>query len=275
MTSHPVAIPLLFFAASFLQAAEALPEDNVADYQELHAGQLPIILESAHGGSKDIPSIRPVPNLGGIDKYTLELTRLIRDRMIERTGKSPEVVAMLADRKFIDVNRPPGLKAYTEPFTKKLYDAHYEEIDAALKRVKKRHGTGLMVLIHSGFDYPVQIDIGINHTEPLCTIPVYVKRHGWKDFHGDGGIGGRLFKRGYEVPGFGDTPARSGPSGVPILTRCRKRENIGIDGVELEFQGKTLLFDEQKRQTLATDVADVLLDFVSAKYTKIPLKKAS
>ena len=267
-------IALLVLVASFLYSAEASPDDKVEDYQEIYEGQLPIILESPHGGSKDIPSIQPAPNLGGRDKYTLELTRLIRDRMLERTGKSPEVVAMLADRKFIDVNRVAGPKAFTTAFTERLYAAHYDQIDAALKRVKKRHGTGLMVLIHSGFDYPVQVDIGINHTEQLCTIPVYVKRHGWNNFHGPSGIGGRLFKRGYEVPGFGQTPARDGPAGVPILTRCRKKENIGIDGFEIEFQGKTLLFDEEKRKTLAVDVADVLLDFVSEKYTKIAFKKS-
>lgn len=272
MKLHPPIIALIIVFASCLRPVGVPAQEEVADYQEIHEGNLPIILESAHGGSKDIASIRPIPNLGGIDKYTLELTRLIRDRMMERTGKSPEVVAMLADRKFIDVNRTAGPKAYTQAFTERLYQAHYDEIDAALKRVKKRHGTGLMVLIHSGFDYPVQIDIGVNHTAQLCTIPVYVKRHGWDNFHGPGGIGGRLFKHGYEVPGFGGTPARSGPAGVPILTRCRKKENVGIDGLELEFQGKTLLFDEEKRAKLAVDVADVLLEFVSEKYVKIPFK---
>lgn len=273
MKHHSVIVTVSIAFACFLPPPKASAQEKVADYLEVHQGNLPIILENAHGGMKDIPSIRPVPNLGGCDRYTLELTRLIQKRMIERTGQSPEVVAVLADRKFIDVNREAGPKAYTHEFTKKIYETHYEQIDAALARVKKRHGTGLMVLIHSGFNYPVQIDIGVNHKEQWCTIPLFVSRHGWDIFHGSNGIGGRLFKRGYEMPGFGSIPPRSGPAGIPILTRCRKKDNIGIDGLEFEFQGSTLLFDEQKRQKLAIDVADVLLDFVNKYYTKIPFKK--
>ena len=254
---------------------DAFGQREVSDYLEVHEGKLPIILEAPHGGWEDIPFIRPIPNLGGIDKFTLELTRLIRQRMIERTGKSPEVVALLANRKFIDTNRPAGPKAYSHPFTNRLYEAHYRQIDAAMKRVKNRHGTGLMVLIHSGFNYPVQIDIGVNHTAKLCTIPRYVSRYGWDDFHGPNGLGARLFERGYEVPGFGGTPPRSGPAGIPIITRCRRRNHIGIDGLELEFQGRTLLVDARKREKLAVDVADVLLDFVNQKYIKIPLTKDS
>jgi len=79
-------------------------------------------------------------------------------------------------------------------------------------------------------------------------------------------------KRGYEVPGFGGTAKRSGYAGLPILTRCRKKNNIGIDGIQFEFQGKTLLVNKQKRQKLANDVADVILDFVNQYYTKIPFK---
>lgn len=265
---------LMIVVAGFLSHRDALAQEKVSEYQEVYAGELPIILESPHGGMKDIPSIRPVPNLGGCDKFTLELTRLIRERMIERTGKSPEMVAMLANRAFIDVNRKPGPEAFRHDFTKQLYAAHYEQIDAALFRVKKRHGTGLLVLIHSGWNYPVQTAIGVNHVEKWCTIPVFVARHGWHVFHGPDGIGGHLFARGYEVPGFGGTPPGNDYSGIPITTRCRKERNIGIDGLQFEFQGRTLLADVAKRQKLAIDVADVLLDFVNKYYAVIPYKKA-
>lgn len=219
---------------------------------------------------KDIPSIRPIPKIGGYDKYTLELTRLIREKMVKLTGKSPEMIAMLADRAFIDVNRNPGEAAYRHDFTKKLYEAHYAAIDAALARVKEKHGTGFMVLVHSGWNYPVQIAIGVNHVEKWCTIPTFAKEYGWDTFHGPDGIGGRLFSKGYEVPGFGSTPPGNDFAGVPILTRCRKEANIGIDGLEFEFQGSTLLANEKKREKLAHDVADVLLDFVNKYYTEIP-----
>lgn len=258
--------------AFLLQTASA--QEKVSDYQEIYEGELPIILESPHGGMKDIPSIRPVPHIGNQDKYTLELTRLIRERMIERTGKSPEMVAMLAQRAFIDVNRGAGTNAYRHEFTKQLYEAHYAAIDAAMARVKKRHGAGLMVLIHSGWQFPVQIAIGVNHKERWCTVPRFVERYGWDAFHGANGVGGRLFARGYQVSGQGDTPAGNDYAGIPILTRCRKKENIGIDGLEFEFQGRTLLADEKTRKKLANDVADVLLDFVNEYYAKIQFKTA-
>ena len=87
MKLHARIAALSIVFASFLHSADVPAEEMVADYQEIHEGNLPIILESGHGGSKDIPSIRPIPNLGGIDNFTLELTRLIRDqaeRILER-----------------------------------------------------------------------------------------------------------------------------------------------------------------------------------------------
>lgn len=133
------------FAAGEAQLDSDTKKAVLSDYREIHLGALPIILEAPHGGSKDIPFIRPNPKIGGRDTYTLELTRLIRERMIERTGKSPEMIAMLANRNFIDVNRKAGPKAYRHQFTEKLYKAHYKAIDAAIARVKKRYGSGLMV----------------------------------------------------------------------------------------------------------------------------------
>jgi len=247
-------------------------ELKVSDYQEVHEGELPIILESPHGGMMEIPITRPDPPIGGYDKYTLELTQLIRERMIARTGKSPEMVAMLVNREFIDVNRGAGTNAYHHEFTKQLYEAHYAAIDAALARVKSRHGTGLLVSIHSGWNYHVHIAIGVNHAEKWCTIPRFVERHGWDAFQGTNGVGGRLFARGYQVPGFGNAPSGGDKAGVPILTRCRKSGNIGIDGLQFEFQGRTLLADVKRRQQLANDVADTLLDFVNEYYASIPIK---
>lgn len=265
---HALALAVVLLSTS---ACCLLNPRRIADYQEVHTGELPIILESPHGGRKEIPRI-PNPRLGGTDKNTLELTRSIRERMIERTGVSPEMIAMLADRAFIDVNRKAGDQAYRHEFTRRLYEAHYAQIDAAMLRVKKRHGTGLMVLIHSGIEYPVQIAIGVNHSEESCTIPVFVQEHGWDTFHGADGVGGRLFAQGYEVAGFGGV---TGPdyAGVPITTRCRKEDNIGIDGLQFEFQGKTLLVDVGKREQLAVDVADVLLEFLDTYYTEIPFKE--
>jgi hypothetical protein len=245
---------------------------QISDYQEIHHGGLPIILEAPHGGNKDIPSIRPNPKIGGRDTYTLELTRLIRQRMMERTGKSPEVVAMLANRNFIDVNRKPGPKAYQHSFTKKLYQAHYVAIDKAIQRVKDRHGSGLMVLIHSGWNYPVQIAIGVNRYEKWTTIPYFVKHHGWNVFHGSEGIGGHLHRLGYEVSGYGNAPPDKDYTGLPALTRTRKSNNIGIDGMQFEFQGRALLRDVKKREKLARDIADILLQFVHRYYTPVSFK---
>ncbi len=161
-------------AAGSIKNASISQKENISDYQEIHLGILPIILESPHGGSKDIPSIRPNPKIGGRDTYSLELTRLIRERMIERTGKSPEMIAMLANRNFVDVNRRAGPKAYRHKFTESLYQAHYKAIDSAIARVKRRHGSCLMVSIHSGWNYPVQVAIGVNRNSRQSLKPVHI-----------------------------------------------------------------------------------------------------
>ena len=59
------------------------------------------------------------------------------------------------------------------------------------------------------------------------------------------------------------------------MSRCRKQYNIGIDGLEFEFQGRTLLADVATRQKLANDIADVLLDFVDEYYTPISFKRST
>ena len=85
-------------------------------YIEVHVGALPIILEAPHGGSMMLPDIEN-HKLGGRDTGTLELTRLIREKMVAKTGKSPEMIAMLANRNFIEANRKPGPEAYRDPVT--------------------------------------------------------------------------------------------------------------------------------------------------------------
>jgi hypothetical protein len=65
----------------------------------------------------------------------------------------------------------------------------------------------------------------------------------------------------------------SSHGGRKDIPSIRPIQNIGIDGVEFEFQGRPLLADPGKREKLARDVADVLLEFVNQYYTDTPFKK--
>lgn len=236
---------------------------------EVFHGKLPIILETPHGGYETIPGFSTNPRLGYRDSFTLELTRLIREKMILKTGNSPEVVSMLASRNYIDVNRNPGPQAYTTEYTKILYNLYYRNIDNAIKRVVKQFGTGLMVSIHCGWNMRYEIEIGVNHVERWSTIPTFLKKYSWKTFHGTDGIGGRLSQLGYQVPGFNGVPRTGGWTGIPALTRCRKEQNIGVDGMMFEFWAKKLMSDAPKREKLANDLAEVLIAFVNKYYSPI------
>jgi hypothetical protein len=256
---------LFFFLFIILTIAQAQAAES-DPYIEVYEGLLPIILEAPHGGSKMLPGIEN-HKLGGRDTGTLELTRLIREKMIAKTGKSPEMIAMLANRNFIEANRKPGPEAYRDPVTQELYERYYRHIDDAIARVRSRHGKGLLVSIHSGWTMRYEIEIGVNAVEKWSTIPVFLNTNSWEDFHGADGIGGRLHARGYEVPGFGGIPQTRGWTGIPALTRCRKEQNTGVDGMQFEFFGSKLLHDPLKRERLATDLADVLVEFVMKYYT--------
>jgi hypothetical protein len=242
---------------------------NQETYIEFHEGNLPIILEAPHGGSEMLEFISPNPVLGGRDTGTLELTRFIRQRIVEITGKSPYVIAMLANRNYIEANYSAGETAYTTEYTKTLYELYYSKIEFSIESVAEDFGAGLMISIHSGWNYPYEFDIGVNARDVWSTIPVFIERHGWDTFHGIDGVAERLYLKGYAAPGFGDVEFSNGYAGNPILTYCRKESNIGVDGFQFEFRGSQFLYNDEERQKLANDVAEVLIEFVDSYYIDI------
>ena len=237
-------------------------------YLLVEEGEFPLILEAPHGGDRIVPGFEVNPKLGGKDAFTLELTLLVSEKIQALTGKKPSVIAMLANRNYIEANRKPGPEAYTTDFTRILYELYYEKIKELIQKTAKKHQTGLMVSIHSGWTMSYEIEIGVNAVEKWSTIPVYLKKNSWDSFHGEQGIGGRLARLGYEVPGFKGIPWTKGWTGTPALIFCRKEQNMGVDGMQFEFFASKLLRDPEKREKLAEDLAKVLAAFVKKHYGK-------
>lgn len=237
---------------------------------EFVPGNLPIILECPHGGTKNIPNYPGEnPKLGKKDAYAYELTQLVKEKMMQKTGKSPTVLAMLGNRNYIEANRKAGPGAYREEITQQLYELYYQKVEEGIDHLLRSHKSGLMISIHTGWTMKYEIEIGVNGYEKWSTIPFFVKKYSWETFHGPDGIAGRLSRLGYEIPGFKGIPQTKGWVGYPALTNCRKAQNKGVDGLQFEFYAKKMLHDPKKREKMAEDLADVLLDFVGKYYASV------
>lgn len=243
--------------------------DNPGRYVFTLPGELPIILEAPHDGTMAVPGVpKRTVKSGGRDTHTAEVLLGVRERMLARTGQAPAVVIMRAHRDWVEANRNPGPSAYGHPFTKRIYDVFDAGINTAITNLRSRHGSGLLVSFHCGYSFPLDVYTSVNHVERWSTIPAFVRRHGWAVFHGPDGIAGRLFGKGYVVPGFGGQAAHGGWAGMVIMRHCRHRHR-GVDGLQFEFSGNRLFRSPASRAKLAVDVADVLLDFVTKYYAPV------
>jgi len=130
-------------------------------YVEYIAGDLPIVLTSAHGGQ-----LKPdaIPNrTSGVtvsDAYTQELARAVSAEFLARTGHRPHLVASQLHRVKLDPNREIKEAAQGDPIAERAWHEFHGAIQGALRAAIARHGFAFLVDLH-GHSHPIpRIELG-------------------------------------------------------------------------------------------------------------------
>ncbi|HEX4611131.1 MAG TPA: hypothetical protein VH092_23270 [Urbifossiella sp.] len=261
------AVPFALPAARGEQDApksDAKPESLV----EVQTGTLPIIITAPHGGSTAVPG---VPERMGVgvkqfatvrDAGTDKLAKEFAAELEKKLGKKPWVVIAKFDRKFIDANRAAD-GAYEVKEAKAYYDAYHAPLVAALKAVKEKHGTGLLLDIHGQGKYP---DAILRGTQNGKSVVLLRQRYGFAAVAGKNSVLGRFERNGNKVLPQSDTGEKgkeeSGYTGGFTTSNYGSHTSYGIDAIQLEI-GSNYRSAEKLPKT-ARDLADATAAFHDA-----------
>jgi N-formylglutamate amidohydrolase len=234
------ALVIPFAAATGLPAQEpaAPPESPLVAASK---GNFPVILSAPHGGTADIPDVPPRKGIGippgsnGFypfrDGGTEELVVALATAVEAKTGKRPYTVSAKFHRKYLDANRPPEF-AYESPKAKATYDAYRGTVAAYCREVRKKHGRGLLLDIHSQGKFPGSV---LRGTVDGKTVALLRQRFGEKAHTGPDSFFGQLAKTGFKVfPLMGEDAEDPTLNGGDIV-RTYGGGDFGIDAIQLEF----------------------------------------
>lgn len=117
-------------------------------FVEHRAGDMPLILSMAHGGSLR-PSDIPDRNTNtGADLRTLELGEALADAFETRLGRRPHLVICHLHRSKLDANRDLAEAAQGNLRSENAWFEYHQYLEAAKRAVRVQHGRGLYVDLH-------------------------------------------------------------------------------------------------------------------------------
>ncbi|MFB1003238.1 MAG: T9SS type A sorting domain-containing protein [Bacteroidia bacterium] len=157
----------LFSSIVFLGQAQTFTSGNTYldsnSYIEYHAGNLPIILSSPHGGYLEPDSI-PLRDCDGCvyqrDYYTQELTRGIQEAIITKTGCYPHMVINLLHRNRLDANRDIIEAADSNTTVEASWRYFHRMTDTAKTIATRQYGKGLYIDMHAHAHSIQRLEIG-------------------------------------------------------------------------------------------------------------------
>lgn len=157
----------LFLAIVFLGQAQTFTSGNTYldsnNYIEYHAGNLPIILSSPHGGylEPDAISLRDCDGcVYQRDSYTQELTRGIQEAIITKTGCYPHMVINLLHRNRLDANRDIIEAADSNTTVETSWRYFHRMTDTAKAVATRQYGKGLYIDMHAHAHSIQRLEIG-------------------------------------------------------------------------------------------------------------------
>lgn len=235
-----VALVVPFLAVAGLPAQEP-PSPHDSPLVTSHTGTLPVILSAPHGGTNDIPGVPPRQGAGipfgsnGFfphrDGGSEELAAALDVAIEAKTGKRPYFVSAKFHRKYLDANRPPEF-AYEHPKARPAYDAYRGTLAAYCKEVRKMHGRGLLLDVHTQGVMPGTVMRG---TVDGKTVALLRQRFGEKAHTGPDSFFGLLEANWLKVhPAKLDAPDDATFNGGHIV-RTYGGDDFGVDAIQLEF----------------------------------------
>ena len=213
--------PLSDAAVNVLREKECITCTRVVDRMRSELvwsndGNLPLVIAVPHGGTELVLEVNPRQNTDTADQfningaiYTYEIARTLRYVLEDRFLMRPFLVACLAHRRYVDVNRPPK-DAYTMrssdddatlPVRLRRSGAPvYFEYHCALRRYvgslfRRYQGKALLIELTGAATYPGQI---VRSTAQGKSVLRLRERVGEAAMSGPSSLGALIENRGYE-----------------------------------------------------------------------------
>jgi N-formylglutamate amidohydrolase len=244
-------------------AAQQADRSDLVIFQQ---GDLPIVISAPHGGTLRFPGVeaRKGEGLkgggagfralrdGGTEELALEVARQLAARM---NGK-PSFTISRVHRRYIDFNRPANIAVESEK-TRVVYDQYHAELDAAVRAVREKHPTGLLIDIHGQGASASTVFRG---TKNGLTVSGIKSQGGEQYVTGSKSLLAFLKGRGWKVhPDPFDGKEQSGYTGGYIVQTYGSHQPHGIDAIQLEFGA-----DYRKaavRVRVAQELADSIAEY--------------
>ncbi len=260
-----------------------------AAYAEFLVGDLPLVLSSPHGGEL-LPDEIPDRTFGVTenDLDTQELTRAVRDAIVERTGRAPHVVISRLRRLKLDPNREIGEAAEGNVFAENAWAEYHGFIERAEQEIAETYGSGLYIDMH-GHGHAISrlelgyllsasdlanSDTGMNESDlaqksSLRQLQETVGIPFSELIRGPASLGTLMADRGVPaVPSAQDPAPGTEPyfAGGYSTARHGSRDGGTISGIQIEHWRTGLRDTEADRRAYAAVLADALLAFLQAHY---------
>ena len=232
-------------------------------------GDLPVVISAPHGGSLPFPGVEPrkgegmeagpagfrVVRDGGTEELALEVARQLAVRM----QGTPSFVISRVHRRYVDFNRPPNI-AVEDPRARVVYDQYHAALGDAVRAIREKHPTGLLIDIHGQGTSAATAYRGTSNGR---TVSGLKSKIGEQFFHGPTSLPGLLKKRGWTVhPDPFDGKEQAGFTGGYIVKTYGSHQPEGIDAIQWELGA-----DYRKtsvRERVAKELADSIAEHFEA-----------
>jgi len=260
-----------------------------ASYTEYVVGDLPIVISAPHGGSM-VPDEITDRTYGttGRDRNTQELSRSIREALIELTGRAPHMIVSRLRRTKLDPNREITEAAQGNPFAENAWSEFQGSIEVAEDIVTRDFGSGLYLDIHGHGHDIARVELGyllsrndLTRSDAALNASSFDAKSsvralaGTVDItfaqliRGPASLGALLQERGTRsVPSTADPDPDGGAyfSGGYNTARHGSRDGGTISGIQLEHHFPGLRDTVQNRNAYATMLADALVVYLEVHF---------
>ena len=260
-----------------------------ASYAEYLVGDLPIIISAPHGGPM-VPQEIPDRTFGvtGRDRNTQELSRSIREALIERTGRAPHVIVSRLHRIKLDPNREIVEAAQGSPFAENAWAEFHGFIEVAENIVTRDFGSGLYLDIHGHGHEIDRIELGyllsrddLSDSNAALSVQGLVDKSSVRALAGAVAITFADLIRGptslgtlLQDAGIRTVPSASDPDpgGAPYFTggyntaRHGSRDGGTVSGIQIEHHFPGLRDTEQNREAYAAILAEAVVTYLEVHF---------
>jgi N-formylglutamate amidohydrolase len=264
---RPSVFWLCLTAAAFVFSSTAVDADD--DLLILREGEFPLVISAPHGGRLEVPGapVRkgeglkkgPAGFFVGRDSGTEELALRVVELLDEKLDGRVSCVISRVHRRYVDFNRPPEIGVEHQA-ARIVHDSYHEGLRTAVRRVRTRHGRGLLVDIHGQGSSAVTAFRG---TSNGLTVKALREQFSETAHTGPLSLTGLLQKRGWTVhPDPFTGREQSGFTGGYIVRTYGSHQPEGIDAIQLELGAEYRR--EDVRDKRAAELADALVDYAKA-----------